>query len=652
MRASARRRRRVRRRPGDASLHAGRADASPGRATPHPGDRRSLVVGAGPAGLAAAWRAALAGHEVTVVERPTTSAAWRPATRSPGCGSTTAATACTRRRRRAARRAPRPARRRPPGPAPPRAHPARRALGRLPAARRRPAPQPAAAAFAARRRRRRRPRPAAPGPRDDTFAEVVRAGLGPTVADEFYGPYVRKLWGVDAARPGRRARPPAGAARPSPARHRPPARAREPTRGADVPLPPARLRADQRGAGRRRRRRRRRPSASASAWQHARRCARTARSPRLDDGPRARRRSASCPPLPLAALAGVVPDRPRRRRSSSRRPARHRAIVLVYLVLDRPRWTEFDAHYFPDLGHPVARLSEPKNYRDSADDPPTAPCCAPRCPASRRRRRGTATPDELGERVGRRPRAAWACPPSTRSARRGASGCPRVYPVYRPGFEWDLAALDALARTSTSRRCSPSAARACSCPTTPTTPWPWAGPPPTRLAARRLVRREAAWAAARAAFRDLRRRGLTTPVRGRRRSGGGVAGTSVGRPVVGGLGPELGPHRGDDLAQVGPEPHERPAGACGTGRRSAPRRSGSPWPTQVERQHLRVVVVVDDLGGGRRRGREGPVAALAVGQPGTPASAAAPHRGEHPVAEPRGAGACWRSPPAKREPTT
>ena len=34
-------------------------------------------------------------------------------------------------------------------------------------------------------------------PHADTFDEVVRAGLGPTVADEFYGPYIRKLWGVD-----------------------------------------------------------------------------------------------------------------------------------------------------------------------------------------------------------------------------------------------------------------------------------------------------------------------------------------------------------------------------------------------------------------------------------------------------------------------
>ena len=33
--------------------------------------------------------------------------------------------------------------------------------------------------------------------RDDTFAELVRAGPGPTIADQFYLPYARKLFGVD-----------------------------------------------------------------------------------------------------------------------------------------------------------------------------------------------------------------------------------------------------------------------------------------------------------------------------------------------------------------------------------------------------------------------------------------------------------------------
>ncbi|MBX3286017.1 MAG: NAD(P)-binding protein, partial [Actinobacteria bacterium] len=37
-------------------------------------------------------------------------------------------------------------------------------------------------------------------PRDDSFAEVVRVGLGPTVAEGFYEPYVRKIWGESPRR--------------------------------------------------------------------------------------------------------------------------------------------------------------------------------------------------------------------------------------------------------------------------------------------------------------------------------------------------------------------------------------------------------------------------------------------------------------------
>jgi protoporphyrinogen oxidase len=47
---------------------------------------------------------------------------------------------------------------------------------------------------------------------------------------------------------------------------------------------------------------------------------------------------------------------------------KHRAMVLVYLVLDRSQLTDFDAHYFPSLSTPVSRLSEPKNFRVSPHD--------------------------------------------------------------------------------------------------------------------------------------------------------------------------------------------------------------------------------------------------------------------------------------------
>lgn len=55
---------------------------------------------------------------------------------------------------------------------------------------------------------------------------------------------------------------------------------------------------------------------------------------------------------------------------------RTRAMVLVYLVLDRPRFTEFDAHYFPDAAIHTSRLSECKNYRDGDDPADTTVLCA------------------------------------------------------------------------------------------------------------------------------------------------------------------------------------------------------------------------------------------------------------------------------------
>lgn len=48
---------------------------------------------------------------------------------------------------------------------------------------------------------------------------------------------------------------------------------------------------------------------------------------------------------------------------------RYRAMILVYLQLDVEQFTEYDAHYLPEAGVRITRLSEPKNYRDAV--PPT-----------------------------------------------------------------------------------------------------------------------------------------------------------------------------------------------------------------------------------------------------------------------------------------
>ena len=48
---------------------------------------------------------------------------------------------------------------------------------------------------------------------------------------------------------------------------------------------------------------------------------------------------------------------------------RYRAMILVYVQLDVEQFTEYDAHYLPEAGVKITRLSEPKNYRDAV--PPT-----------------------------------------------------------------------------------------------------------------------------------------------------------------------------------------------------------------------------------------------------------------------------------------
>jgi protoporphyrinogen oxidase len=42
----------------------------------------------------------------------------------------------------------------------------------------------------------------------------------------------------------------------------------------------------------------------------------------------------------------------------------YRAMILIYLVLVQEQFSEFDAHYFPESSIPISRLSEPKNYSD------------------------------------------------------------------------------------------------------------------------------------------------------------------------------------------------------------------------------------------------------------------------------------------------
>jgi protoporphyrinogen oxidase len=80
--------------------------------------------------------------------------------------------------------------------------------------------------------------------------------------------------------------------------------------------------------------------------------------------------------LPTTTLARILAPAPPPDVMDALGRQRVRAMLLVYLVLDRDRYTEFDAHYIADGASLVARLSEPKNYRDGPDPAGRTVLCA------------------------------------------------------------------------------------------------------------------------------------------------------------------------------------------------------------------------------------------------------------------------------------
>lgn len=209
--------------------------------------------------------------------------------------------------------------------------------------------------------------------RADTFEEVLRAGLGPEICERFYFPYARKIWGLDPSElSGEQAR-------------------RRVT--ADSPLKIAGRILRGSGSGGER---------GSSYFWYPRRgygqiseglaeaatqagadlrlgCAAGSVTASGDGivvdterGPVEGSRLFSTVPLTVLARLLTAPSEV----ADAARALRFRSMLLVYLVLDVDRYTRFDAHYLPESFTPVTRVSEPKNYRDGDDRAGTTVLCA------------------------------------------------------------------------------------------------------------------------------------------------------------------------------------------------------------------------------------------------------------------------------------
>jgi protoporphyrinogen oxidase len=273
-------------------------------------------------------------------------------------------------------------------------------------------------------------------PREDTFEEVLRAGLGPTICNGFYFPYARKIWGREPRElAGEQAR-------------------RRVT--ADSPWKMIRrvLRGSGEGGDR-----------GSSYFYYPRRgygqisevladAAReagadlrldtAAREIRTDgsgvdvetvSGPIRADRLFSTIPLPVLTRALGPPEDILEHAAG----LRSRAMLLVYLALDVPRFTEFDAHYFPEPFTPVTRVSEPKNYRDG-DDPRDRTVLCAEIPCDTSEALWDAPADRLAEKVAEGLGEAGL--PAVNPVEVHVERLPSAYPVYDLGFEERFARVD------------------------------------------------------------------------------------------------------------------------------------------------------------------------------------------------------------------
>ena len=220
----------------------------------------------------------------------------------------------------------------------------------------------------------------------DSYADLMRAGFGPTLYEQVYAPYARKLWGMDGEQiDPEQARRKAGAPTALSALARAVRNALSneslaylyPREGfgqlcdsmADAAVQAgARLRlgsAAERieiGQGevsvRLGRSEYHSAAAERSGWS----------ADSMLDGTWLRTRHVfSTLPLPLLARM-TTPGAPYEAVDASGN-LKFRAIVLVYVVHRGGRWTRHDVHYIPGGRTPVSRISEPMNHRINPDDP-------------------------------------------------------------------------------------------------------------------------------------------------------------------------------------------------------------------------------------------------------------------------------------------
>lgn len=284
-----------------------------------------------------------------------------------------------------------------------------------------------------------------PGASVETFASILKRGLGRTICQEFYFPYARKLWGLapEELSPTQARRRVSGSSlgkmiakvlRAVPGLRRPgggrfyypregygqiSARLAEMARkaGADVRLE-TRVTAVEHDN----------KKVTAVRTQHGGKEDLILTDTVWSTLPVTMLSSIMSPPAPAEVLTATA-------------NIRFRGMVLIYLVVEEDQFSEYDAHYFPEESIAISRLSEPKNYSERSQPHGRTVLCA-ELPCEVGSTQWEANEGELKAIVCHSLEVAGLPVPRDVSEvviRR----IPHAYPIYDADYEQSLAVVDA-----------------------------------------------------------------------------------------------------------------------------------------------------------------------------------------------------------------
>jgi protoporphyrinogen oxidase len=279
--------------------------------------------------------------------------------------------------------------------------------------------------------------------REDSFADVLRYGLGRTLCEEFYFPYARKIWGIEPDRlsaiQAKRRVSASGIAKlvrkmmamvpgfkkPGSGRFYYPrlgfGQISESYARAATALG-AEILNGWKVVGCRRRN---------GVWEVNATC---------ESGQRTFEAEYLWSTLPINLMAQIIEGETSDALRSAARDLRFRAMILIYLKLPFARFSEFDAHYFPGSNIRITRMSEPKNYRFGTGPENTTVLCA-ELPCQAGDETWNLDESSLAALVKQDLKTAglpWQSAFEAVSVRR----LMHAYPVYERGYERHLEALD------------------------------------------------------------------------------------------------------------------------------------------------------------------------------------------------------------------